>query len=88
MERIATEGRTYLTAKVMIFDVAARPEDPANCHTTLQEPAERVLMVAKLKIPPVLSCGTTETIEQIAGVAEVSINGSPMLNRPEFCPFE
>ena len=83
-EPTVNAGRNYLTAKVMIFDVAARPLEPANCHTTLQEPAESVLIVARLKIPPVLSCETTEATEQIEGVADVSVNFSPILNKPEF----
>jgi len=76
-----------LTAKDIIFEVAALPDAPANCHTTLQEPGVRVLIVARLKIPPVLSCETTDAIVQIAGVADVSVNGFPILSSPEFCPL-
>jgi hypothetical protein len=76
-----------LTAKVIIFDVAALPDAPANCHTTLHEPGVRVLIAARLKIPPVLSCETTDAIVQIAGVAEVRVNGLPILSNPEFCPL-
>ena len=87
LESLRVVGVSYLIAKVIIFEVAALPDDPANCQTTLQEPTDKVLIVARVKIPPVLSWGTTEAIVQIAGVADVSVSRSPMLNNPEFCPF-
>jgi hypothetical protein len=60
---------------------------PANDQLIVQVPAAKVLTVAQVKMPPVLSVVATDKTEQVAGVLLTADNKCPILKRPEFCPL-
>ncbi len=60
---------------------------PANDQLIVQVPAAKVLTVAQVKMPPVLSVVATVNTEQVAGVLLTADNKCPILNNPEFCPL-
>ena len=71
----------------IVVDVAARSIVPAKLHRIEQLPLAKVLILACVKIPPVLSCATTVPTVQVAGVELVTDKRCPKLASPEFCPL-
>jgi hypothetical protein len=57
-----------VTLTSIVVEVAALPLDPLNFHKTLQVPAVKVLTVALVKMPAVLSHVVTPVTEQTVGV--------------------
>ena len=78
---------SYLTTTAITFEVAARAGVPANDHVIEQVPAATVFTVARVKIPPVLSCVTTDPTVQTAGVVDTADKRCPILKSPELFPF-
>ncbi len=58
---------------------------PANDQLIVQVPAAKVLTVAQVKMPPVLSVVATVNTEQVAGVLLTADYKCPVLNNPECC---
>jgi hypothetical protein len=70
--------------KFIVVEVAARAGVPAKLQVMEQVPAANVLMEAKVKIPPVLSCVATDPTVHTAGVVETALSRCPRLKSPEF----